>query len=264
MRETGGGRSQEFFHRVAGSHGMTPAEGALPQIRAATDPDARSGQFYVPLWVQSGPPVRKPILRRLGAGRAIKRLWEVSERETGVRLERQRRRGLSRWRSRRSTGPRRCARRCGRSSPQHGFHGASMSAVAAEAGVATGTAYTHYASKDELVLATYLETKAELAEAATANLSASASPQELFREMWLGIYRHLAANRDHALFLLQVDCSPYKEPAHEAAMARDGDPLVEAAAAPEIAELLLPLPLEVLYELGLGAGRAPGGGRRRS
>ena len=44
---------------------------------------------------------------------------------------------------------------------QNGFHGASMSAVAAEAGVATGTAYTHYASKDELVLATYLETKAE-------------------------------------------------------------------------------------------------------
>ncbi len=87
VRETGGGRSQEFFHRMAGSRGMTPAEGSLPQIRAATDPDARSGQFYVPLWVQNGPPVHKPIFRRLGAGRAIKRLWDVSERETGVRLD---------------------------------------------------------------------------------------------------------------------------------------------------------------------------------
>lgn len=134
---------------------------------------------------------------------------------------------------------------------EHGFHGASMSAVAAEAGVATGTAYTHYASKDELVLATYLETKAELAVAATSGLDPASSPQELFRDMWLGTYNHLAANRDHALFLLQVDCSPYKEPAHEAAMARDGDPLVEAAAAPEIVSRLLPLPLEVLYELGL-------------
>jgi len=38
---------------------------------------------------------------------------------------------------------------------RHGFHGASMSAVAREAGVATGTAYTHYTSKDELVLAAY-------------------------------------------------------------------------------------------------------------
>lgn len=135
---------------------------------------------------------------------------------------------------------------------EHGFHGASMSAVAAEAGVATGTAYTHYGSKDELVLATYLETKDELATAATADLGAMADPRDLFRALWLGTYRHLSANRDHALFLLQVDCSPYKEPAHEAAMARDGDPLVQAATAPQISERLLPLPLEVLYELGLG------------
>jgi AcrR family transcriptional regulator len=134
---------------------------------------------------------------------------------------------------------------------QHGFHGASMSAVAAEAGVATGTAYTHYASKDELVLATYLETKAELAAAATSGLDPDSPPQDLFRHLWLATHKHLAANRDHALFLLQVDCSPYKEPAHEAALARDGDPLVEVAGAPAIAGLLLPLPLEVLYELGL-------------
>ena len=72
---------------TAGKSGMAPAEGALPQIRAATDPAAHSGQFYVPLWVQSGPPVHKPILRRLGAGRAIKRLWEVSERETGLKID---------------------------------------------------------------------------------------------------------------------------------------------------------------------------------
>lgn len=87
VRETEGGASQRFFHRLASSSGMSPARGALPQLRAATDPGARSGQFYVPLWINSGPPVHKPILRRLGAGRAIRRLWEVSERETGVKLE---------------------------------------------------------------------------------------------------------------------------------------------------------------------------------
>lgn len=134
---------------------------------------------------------------------------------------------------------------------ERGFHGASMSAVAAEAGVATGTAYTHYGSKDELVLATYLETKAELGLAATRELTPGAHPEQLFREMWLATYRHLAANRDRALFLLQVDCSPYRESAHEAAIARDGDPLIEAAGAPGIASRLLPLPLEVIYQLGL-------------
>ena len=87
VQETGGGRSQRFFHRMAGSTGMSPAEGALPQLRAATDPGARGGEFYGPKWVNNGPPVRKPILRRIGMDSAIRKLWEVSERETGIALE---------------------------------------------------------------------------------------------------------------------------------------------------------------------------------
>ena len=134
---------------------------------------------------------------------------------------------------------------------RHGFHGASMTAVAVEAGVATGTTYTHYASKDALVLAAYLETKAELGAAATAGLDASAGPAERFRAIWLATYRHLAAHREHALFMLQVDASPYRAEAHAAALAATGDPLLEQAATPDITARLLPLPLEVLYELGI-------------
>jgi AcrR family transcriptional regulator len=134
---------------------------------------------------------------------------------------------------------------------QRGFHGASMSAIATEAGVATGTAYTHYGSKDELVLAAYLETKAQLGAAATAKLDPAAAPSERFRNLWLASYRHLAAHPDHALFLLQVDSSPYRSRAHEAALSREGDPIFEQAATPDMIAKLLPLPLDVLYELGL-------------
>jgi NAD(P)-dependent dehydrogenase (short-subunit alcohol dehydrogenase family) len=87
VEETGGGLSQRFFLTLARRIGMTPAEGALSQLRAATDPSARSGEFYGPLFVGNGPPVRKPVLRRLGTSRTIARLWEVSERETGLRIE---------------------------------------------------------------------------------------------------------------------------------------------------------------------------------
>ena len=51
---------------------------------------------------------------------------------------------------------------------ERGFHGASMSAVAKAAGVATGTAYVHYESKDELVIAAYLELKQQLGLIAAA------------------------------------------------------------------------------------------------
>jgi NAD(P)-dependent dehydrogenase (short-subunit alcohol dehydrogenase family) len=84
--ETDGGLSQRFFQGLARSMGMTATDGALSQLRAATDPAAESGQFYGPLFVNNGPPVRKPILRRLGMQHAIDRLWEVSERETGLTI----------------------------------------------------------------------------------------------------------------------------------------------------------------------------------
>jgi len=87
VRETEGGIWQRFFHALAGRTGMTPAEGALPQLRAASDPAARGGEFYAPRFVNNGPPVRRPILRRLGLARAIDTLWEVSERETGIALD---------------------------------------------------------------------------------------------------------------------------------------------------------------------------------
>ena len=86
VRETGGGASQKFFLRLARTTGMTPEEGARPQLRAATDPAARGGEFYAPRFINNGPPVRRPILRRVGMDTAIARLWEVSERETGLAI----------------------------------------------------------------------------------------------------------------------------------------------------------------------------------
>ena len=87
VAESGGGLSQRFFHTLAQRTGMSADDGALSQLRAATDPSAKGGEFYGPLFVNNGPPVRKPIFRRLGMSSAVSNLWEVSERETGVRLD---------------------------------------------------------------------------------------------------------------------------------------------------------------------------------
>jgi NAD(P)-dependent dehydrogenase (short-subunit alcohol dehydrogenase family) len=84
--ETDGGLIQRFFHGLAGSTGMSPEEGARPQLRAATDPAAKGGELYAPRYVNNGPPVRRPIMR-VGNEKAIARLWEVSERETGLTVD---------------------------------------------------------------------------------------------------------------------------------------------------------------------------------
>jgi NAD(P)-dependent dehydrogenase (short-subunit alcohol dehydrogenase family) len=87
VQASGGGASQRFFLFLGHHTGISPADGALSQLRAATDPAAKGGEFYGPLWVNSGPPVRKPVLRRLGLDKAIATLWAVSERETGVAID---------------------------------------------------------------------------------------------------------------------------------------------------------------------------------
>jgi NAD(P)-dependent dehydrogenase (short-subunit alcohol dehydrogenase family) len=86
VAEGGGGRTGPFWAWLARHTGMDVADGAMPQIRAATDPRARGGEFYGPRFGNIGWAVRLPVLRR-GNDAAIATLWQVSERETGVRLE---------------------------------------------------------------------------------------------------------------------------------------------------------------------------------
>lgn len=84
---SGGGLTQKGALWMTRATGMSVAAGALPQLRAATDPYAKGGEFYGPRFFNFGPPVRLPVLRRLGLERAIERLWAVSERETGLAIE---------------------------------------------------------------------------------------------------------------------------------------------------------------------------------
>lgn len=144
-----------------------------------------------------------------------------------------------------------------------GFHGAAMSAVAQEAGVATGTAYTYYASKEELVVATYVETKTEMGDSAMEAADPQLEPEARFAAVWLAIYRHLNADPDRARFLIQLESSPYLEKAREAPLGENGGALSEIVAEPDMAALLVDLPPPILYELGIApAVRLVAGGTK--
>lgn len=133
-----------------------------------------------------------------------------------------------------------------------GFHGTSMAAVAKEAGVATGTAYVHYASKEELVYATYLEVKRELGQAAVAHVDPEASSRAKFEQLWRGVHEHLAQDPDRARFLVQVDCSPFAVTAHDRAMTTEGDPLMTSPIVNLMLEEFVPLPMPLLFDLAIG------------
>ncbi len=134
---------------------------------------------------------------------------------------------------------------------EHGFHGASMSKVATAAGVAVGTAYVHYESKEDLVHAAYLEAKRELAKAAVKDLDPAMSPAERYRAMWLAAYAYCTSSPDQARFLIQLEDSPFYSEAHRRLL-EESDKLVEETSRPDLTALLVDLPLDALYMLSLG------------
>jgi len=67
---------------------VTPAEGALPTLYAATAPQARGGGYYGPtsFYELKGPPGEAVIAPRAGDTEVARRLWEDSTRLTGVEI----------------------------------------------------------------------------------------------------------------------------------------------------------------------------------
>jgi NAD(P)-dependent dehydrogenase (short-subunit alcohol dehydrogenase family) len=63
---------------------QSTAMGALPLLRAATDPEAKGGQFYGPRWMARGHPRLERPSRRARNAADAKALWERSEALTGV------------------------------------------------------------------------------------------------------------------------------------------------------------------------------------
>jgi len=66
---------------------MDPPQGALPTLRAATDPDAKPADYYGPdgMLQMRGYPVRIDMVKRARVAADAARLWEISEQLTGVR-----------------------------------------------------------------------------------------------------------------------------------------------------------------------------------
>ncbi|MDH3248369.1 MAG: TetR/AcrR family transcriptional regulator [Acidimicrobiia bacterium] len=134
---------------------------------------------------------------------------------------------------------------------ERGFHGASMGAVAKHAGVAVGTAYVHYESKEELVYATFLEIKHQLGDVVLSQVDLDAPPKDRFVRLWTAIYRHYREEPARAGFLAQLEASPFY-PEASRRLEESGDQLVEEATRPDLVDMLIDLPMDVIAALTLG------------
>lgn len=82
-----GGSSQRFFEKWTPRIGQSAARGALPQLRAATDPTAPGGALYRPKWIIRGDAVEGGVSARLRRPEDLRQLWEVSEQDLGIEFD---------------------------------------------------------------------------------------------------------------------------------------------------------------------------------
>ena len=81
-----------------------------------------------------------------------------------------------------------------------GMEAATTAAIAAEAGVAEGTLYRHFESKDDLLIAAYRQIKQEVFVDAFAGVDTAAAPPERLKRTWKAIYLAYRTNRDAFAF----------------------------------------------------------------
>jgi AcrR family transcriptional regulator len=81
-----------------------------------------------------------------------------------------------------------------------GMSAATTAAIAAEAGVAEGTLYRHFESKDDLLIAAYRQMKQEVFIDAANGLDTSIAPPERLKRTWKAIYLAYRANKDAFAF----------------------------------------------------------------
>jgi AcrR family transcriptional regulator len=91
----------------------------------------------------------------------------------------------------------------------NGFHGTATGKIAQEAGVANGTLFQYFKTKDELVIALYMHIKDELAEYISKNTADNADFKETVKTQVLSSLYWALDNPTKFRFIQQFHTSPY-------------------------------------------------------
>jgi len=94
-----------------------------------------------------------------------------------------------------------------------GFHGAQVSVIACRAGVAAGTVYVHFESKEHLILETYQELERRCLAAVLKDYPPQGTIRPRFFHLANMLIRHLILFPEEFLFADQFLNSPYRKSA---------------------------------------------------
>ncbi len=108
-----------------------------------------------------------------------------------------------------------------------GIAGATMARIAREAGVATGTLYTYFATKEELLRRLYVRVKARAVENFVRDLPGDLPFRIAFRRVWTNMLTFNAQRKLESAFMAQYYRSTYIDEATRAEGTRLFQPVLD-------------------------------------
>ena len=132
---------------------------------------------------------------------------------------------------------------------ENGFHGTATSKIAQEAGVANGTLFQYFKTKDELVIALYIHIKNELAEYITKNTNDKADLKEELKSQILSSLYWALDNTTKFRFIQQFHTSPYITQIEQEILQKQAEPHLSLIAKGIKQAVLKPLPADLIYTL---------------
>jgi AcrR family transcriptional regulator len=138
---------------------------------------------------------------------------------------------------------------------EQGFHGAPMAGIAAKAGVAAGTIYCYFASKDVLITELHRELEEQISAELLAGYPSDRPLRERFLYMIRTVIRHFIANPLQFRYMEQYFNSPFGITMHrDALLGKPGkhDIIINLFRVGTEEQILKALPTAALFALAFG------------
>jgi AcrR family transcriptional regulator len=92
---------------------------------------------------------------------------------------------------------------------ERGFHGTSTAQISKDAGVATGTLFNYFPTKEDLINSLYFDVKGELSRSMGKGIETESTFQDKLRKLWSNLINWGVDNQEEFLFVGQFCSSPY-------------------------------------------------------
>ncbi|WP_259418240.1 TetR/AcrR family transcriptional regulator [Bacillus toyonensis] len=137
---------------------------------------------------------------------------------------------------------------------ENGFHGTSVSQIAAKSKVNVGSMYYHFNNKDDILKALYIHCKKQITQYVFNKSSEDMPPDECLKRMMFQIVHYFMENEAEKSFMEQFENSPYyAEIASSTEYTEIMKPYMELYVDAGKEGLIKDLPLAVVQSLMYGA-----------